>query len=400
MKATRSPSARSRFRSWSGANLSGNPDRSSDRITPILQFGTSRFLQAHVDLFISDAMAGGQDVGPITVVQTTGSADRAGRLAAFDGRPIPIVVRGLENGKPVERTEYTRSVVRGLSAHDNWDETERVFVEEARIVISNTGDSGYRMEPDEAVGDGLPGSFPGKLTKLLAARWAVNGRPLILFPCELISGNGRVLRDLCDGIAQRSGLPEQFRAWMKGSCVWANSLVDRIVSEALEPAGAVAEPYALWAIEKQDRLVPPCTHRFIKIVDDLSVTERLKLFILNLGHTCLAERWLADRRPEGETVKEMLGEPATRRYLDAIYDEEVLQVFAAAGINEAPAYRATVMERFSNPFLKHRLSDIATSHATKKERRIGGLRTLASEVAPGLTLPRLTAIARSGMVGL
>src|SRR5689334_11657766 len=71
-------------------------------ITSIIQFGTSRFLQAHVDLFVSDARAAGEDVGPITVVQTTGNTGRAGRLAAFDGRPIPIVVRGLEKGRPVE----------------------------------------------------------------------------------------------------------------------------------------------------------------------------------------------------------------------------------------------------------------------------------------------------------
>ena len=74
--------------------------------TPIVQFGTSRFLQAQADLFISDAMRAGQAVGPVTVVQTSGSADRAGRLAAFDGRPLPIVIRGLENGEPVERTEH------------------------------------------------------------------------------------------------------------------------------------------------------------------------------------------------------------------------------------------------------------------------------------------------------
>jgi tagaturonate reductase len=105
-------------------------------------------------------------------------------------------------------------------------------------------------------------------------------------------------------IATRSGLSPDFVGWLENDCVWANSLVDRIVSGALEPAGAVAEPYALWAIERQRRLVAPCRHPAIKMVDDLAVTERLKLFILNLGHTCLAEAWSADRRPPGETVRE------------------------------------------------------------------------------------------------
>ena len=72
---------------------------------------------------------------------------------------------------------------------------------------------------------------------------------------------------------------------------WANSLVDRIVSEPLAPAGAVAEPYALWAIEDQPGLVTPCRHPAIVVTNDLRPYLRLKLFILNLGHTYLAEVW-------------------------------------------------------------------------------------------------------------
>ena len=37
----------------------------------IVQFGTSRFLQAHADLFVHEARAAGQAIGPITVVKTT-----------------------------------------------------------------------------------------------------------------------------------------------------------------------------------------------------------------------------------------------------------------------------------------------------------------------------------------
>ena len=366
--------------------------------TPIIQFGTSRFLQAHVDLFVSDAHAAGQDAGPITVVQTTSDAGRTGRLAAFDGRPIPIVVRGLDKGVPVERTEYTRSIRRGLAAVADWPEIERIFVEEARYAISNTGESGYDIGK-ELVGETVPQAFPVKLTKLLYARWEKTGVPLTLLPCELITSNGKMLRSICARVAERSALPAEFIAWLERDCVWGNSLVDRIVSAALEPAGAVAEPYALWAIEKQERLKPPCSHPAIRLVDDLGVTERLKLFILNLGHTCLAERWIVDRRPPGETVRLCLAEPAMRSFLDRIYDGEVLPVFAAAGIGDAPAYRASVIERFLNPFLAHRLSDIAQHHAAKKVRRIGGLRKLAAEVAPGLDLPVLSAIETSAVGG-
>jgi tagaturonate reductase len=365
--------------------------------TPIVQFGTSRFLQAHADLFLSDAMREGQTVGPVTVVQTTGAADRAARLAAFDGRPLPIVVRGLEDGHPVERTEYTTCLVRGLSTARDWDEIERIVVAEADQIITNAGDSGFRMPEGETIGDGIPTSFPAKLTKFLAARWRRSGKPLTVFATELVPDNGIVLRGLCAGVAERSGLPPTFAAWLGDDCVFPNSLVDRITTTALEPAGAVTEPYALWAIERQPRLAMPFTHRNVRVVDDLKVIERLKLFLLNLPHTCLAERWLADGRRSDEVVREIVADPAIRAWLDALYDEELLPVFAAAGVEEAPAYRATVIDRFRNPFLDHRLSDIILNHRDKKAWRIGGFIKWAGDVAPGVALPRLEAIRDSGL---
>ena len=141
----------------------------------------------------------------------------------------------------------------------------------------------------------------------------------------------------------------------------------------------------------------PFTHPAVRVVDDLKVTERLKLFLLNLPHTCLAERWLADGRRKDETVREIVADPKIRAWLDALYDEEILPVFAAAGIAEAPAYRATVIDRFLNPFLDHRLSDIIMNHRDKKERRIGGFIAWASEVAPESRLDRLRAIGASGL---
>jgi tagaturonate reductase len=56
-----------------------------------------------------------------------------------------------------------------------------------------------------------------------------------------------------------------------------------------------------------------------------------------------------------------------------IYHAEVVPGFKARGLEqEATAYMATTLDRFDNPFLDHRLSDIAGGHATKVHRRIGG----------------------------
>ena len=86
-----------------------------------------------------------------------------------------------------------------------------------------------------------------------------------------------------------------FIDYLTKRCVWVNSLVDRIVSEAIQPVGAIAEPYALWAIERQAGMVLPCEHEDIVVTDDLAHYERLKLLLLNLGHTMLVESWLNAR---------------------------------------------------------------------------------------------------------
>jgi tagaturonate reductase len=59
--------------------------------TPVIQFGTSRFLQAHADLFLPE----GSPARTITVVQTSGDAGRARRLAALSaGEGYPVCVPG------------------------------------------------------------------------------------------------------------------------------------------------------------------------------------------------------------------------------------------------------------------------------------------------------------------
>jgi tagaturonate reductase len=49
----------------------------------------------------------------------------------------------------------------------------------------------------------------------------------------------------------------------------------------------------------------------------------------------------------------------------------------------------TVIERFSNPFLKHRLADIAQNHEEKVRRRILMVREHSRSLFPDKTTPLL-----------
>ena len=369
---------------------------------PILQFGTSRFLQAHVDLFVSQALARGEGLGGIAVVQTTHSAESAARVAALaTGGGYPVRIRGISRGQAIDQTLRGDAVREALNADAQWPRVLALACG-AQVIVSNTGDRGYQLDPQDTAAllaepDRVPRSFPAKLLVLLHARWRQRPEaPLSIYPCELVSRNGDTLREIVATLGAQWALPAGFIAWLRTHCRWANSLVDRIVSEALHPVGAVAEPYALWAIERQPGLVLPCTHESVLLTDDLPHHERLKLLLLNLGHTFLAERWLQGRRPPEETVLQAMTDPALRAELEALWADEVLPLFGALGQRaEALDYLAELRDRLLNPFLAHRMADIAQNHAQKKQRRLAPAVALARELKLPLAQTRLRAALES-----
>lgn len=343
--------------------------------TPILQFGTSRFLQAHADLFVSEAMARGEALGGITVVQTTASTERSHRLAALaTPSGFPVHIRGKKDGVVVDSVTTVNSVKRALSIHAGWEEAAHIAAHESKVMICNTADKGYDIsEERQSLPEGVPASFPGKLTVLLKNRFETSGAALTILPAELISRNGDVLKSIVQTLAERWRLSPAFVDWLDGNVIFSNTLVDRIVSEPIEPAGAVAEPYALWAIERRVGQVLPCTHADIVLAEDISSYEHLKLFILNLGHTILTDGWLNSDLPRDLTVRELIADQTHRGRLLEAYEDDILPGFARMGLGEqARTYVVQTLERFENPFLNHRLSDIAQNHEEKIRRRAGG----------------------------
>ncbi|AXI47625.1 D-mannonate oxidoreductase [Sulfitobacter sp. SK012] len=359
--------------------------------TPILQFGTSRFLQAHADLFVSQAMEEGQDVGPITVVQSSGDPSRTTRLAALVGS-YPVRIEGLVHGERVQETLDVKSVSRTLSTASQWDEVVRIFVQDAQIVLSNTGDAGFAPRLSDGSSTFKQAmSYPAKLTQLLRLRFAAGAAPIQIMPMELIVDNGTVLKARVMELA-KDDAPD-FLAYLERNVTWVNSLVDRIVSQPLEPAGAVAEAYALWAIEDQPGLVIPCRHPAVQVVASLADIEALKLFVLNLGHTFLADRWRARGGKDDVLVRHLVNDANELGQLRHVLHHEVRTAFVAADLAEQfDAYVITTLERFANPFLDHRIADIAQNHPQKVARRIAAMLAWAKDRGDLSPKPILAAI--------
>ena len=340
----------------------------------IVQFGTGRFLLAHVDALVSESLEKGDSDERILVVQssTREEGKRKARLLA-EQRRYPVRIRGRRDGETIDREQTVDSVAGCLIAAEQWDALKRHVVEHARIIVSNTADNGYDIGDDSSLA-AVPASFPGKLTHLLRARFEAGNDGLTILPCELIEQNARQLKSLVTTMARRDGKTmadnAAFLDWLDNRCVWADTLVDRIVSAPIEPLGAIAEPYALWAIARQPGMAIPCVHPDVEIVDDIAPQAMCKLHILNLAHTYLVDRWQHAGRPV-EFVREAMECAALVDPLRAALEEEVLPTLAAElPMNQLEPYLAVTMERFANPFLDHRLDDIAQHHAAKLQRRL------------------------------
>ncbi|EPJ48206.1 MAG: hypothetical protein OFPI_30760 [Osedax symbiont Rs2] len=366
----------------------------------IMQFGTSRFLQAHVDYFVSHSLAQGHSKAPVQVVQSSDSPAGGSRVAAMNScTSYPVRIQGIKDGAVIDTQEQISSICGALQANTDWPKIVEIFCKQVTHVVSNTADQGYLLNDSDSLGSVLPKSFPAKLLQLLEARYRHNAEPVTIMPCELVANNGDVLKALVLSLAVDWQLNEKFMHWLADDCLWVNSLVDRIVSESIEPLGAVAEPYALWALEKQDGLVLPCQHPAIRLVDDLLPLETLKLSVLNLSHSFMVDVWQQLDNSEVQTVVQAMQDAYLRGQLEQVLHDEVLPVLRAMQLGEdIEAYVASVIERFLNPFLAHKLADIAQNHQSKVERRILPLVQQAAQLLPELAMPKLRqCLARNGL---
>ncbi len=338
----------------------------------VLQFGTGRFLRAFVDLFLQELNQSGGPRAEAVVVQSTGR-DRVDAFRTSGGR-YHVAIRGLEKGLTVDRLVEVASVGQAFSAEHDW---QRVL-EVARLptlvaIVSNATEAGFALESGDEPSNDPPRSFPAKLLKVLAARFESGLAGVAILPCELLEDNAQRLRQLVLQQAARWKLARPLLDWLADACPWCDTLVDRIVSApraddpmaAADPLFAVAEPFALWLLAKKD--VPLfLRHPAVKAVEALEPYYLRKVRILNGAHTALVAKALPLGFP---TVREAMLNPDLRRWLEALLFEEIVPTLE--GRTEQPEqFARQCLERLANPFLEHRLADIALAHETKLRTRL------------------------------
>lgn len=362
-----------------------------ERPVKVLQFGEGNFLRAFVDYMFDVANEKTDFNGGIVIVKPI----EFGSLERFHNQECQytLQLRGFENGEPKKVTRIISSVVDAVAAIEDYEKyVEYALTDTLRYVVSNTTEAGIVYDETDQFEACPPKTFPGKLTKLLYQRFEkFNGakdKGLIVIPCELIADNGIELKKCIMQFIELWNLSEEFKNWVDNACSFCPTLVDRIVpgyprdeaEELCKEFGyedqliVTAETFGLWVIESDKNLSLedlrkelPFEEAGLNVVftkDHHPYKER-KVRILNGSHTSFV---LASYLAGNDIVKESMDDKTVRKFMEETLYDEVIPTLSLTE-EDCKEFAAAVIERFQNPFVKHKLLDISLNSVSKWEAR-------------------------------
>ncbi|WP_422660538.1 tagaturonate reductase [Paenibacillus sp. EC2-1] len=356
----------------------------------ILQIGEGNFLRGFVDWMIYICRSQRLFRGSIAVTQPrpAGKAN-IDKLIVQNGI-YTLVTQGMDQGSLVMKKETIQVFSQMFDPYAEWSRLiELAISPDLRFIVSNTTEAGLTYRQEELTYGQPILSYPGKIAYLLHERYqAFQGNPekgLILLPCELLERNGDVLKAAVLRYAEDWHFSASFRDWINKHNRFLNSLVDRIVTGYPDEEQAeawfeawgyrdsmlcTAEPYHLWAIEAEEEMEALLPFRKAGLnvhwTKDLTPFQQQKVRILNGSHTWMAPLGLLNGI---EHVREFMEHPqfgewvrntVLRNILPTLpYDEEELHIYAKS-----------VFDRFGNPYINHRLADIAMNSISKFRTRL------------------------------
>lgn len=358
-------------------------NKNADKPIYIAQFGEGNFLRAFVDWMVDLANNNGDMNGSIAIVLPV----PFGTTKTFDEQDnmYTLVMRGNENGHAVEKTHVVTSISKCIQPYEDYEAYLKLAREEnIKVVVSNTTEAGIMYDAEDKFENTPPTSFPGKVVAFLYERYKTfNGdaqKGLLFLPVELIDDNGKNLKKIVLRLIEEWNLEEDFYNWVENCNYFASTLVDRIVTgyprdeaQQLEEKLAYedklivcSELFNLWAIEIDDKwskFFPiDKTEANIKFIDDIAPYKKQKVRILNGGHTSTV---LAAFLAGHNTVGEFMEDETYVSFLKEIIYDEVVPLLDELPKEEVISFADSVFERFSNPYIKHKLLDISLNSCSK-----------------------------------
>ncbi len=353
----------------------------------IMQVGEGNFLTSFFDWMVDQAIKAGKYNGSIALTCPLNYDGKINTLNSQD-KLYTVVQRGFKGDTEIFEQDIISVFSKVFNYNAEWDTFMNIAEQESLdVVISNTTEAGLAYKNVSLENVATEGLYPGKLTAFLMHRFNTLGnisKKLLIFPCELVAENGRVLKEFVAKHAEDFGASEEFKTWVNENCVFLNNLVDRIVpgypredAQAYfdrfgykDEAMSMCEPFFLWAIEGSEELdkILPLKESGLNVqwLESLHDTQLLKVRILNGSHTLITPQSIlkgfnqVDEVVENEEMKEYLNETLQKEILPSLKNK--------TGNKEE--FASTVLGRFRNLHIKHKLESISMNSVSKFQNRL------------------------------
>lgn len=342
----------------------------------VIQFGEGGFLRGFVDWMLNRINKKSDFNGSVVVVQPI-EAGMCDTLTAQN-----CVYTHLIRGAEGVEADVIDVISRCVKPYEDFEEYLRLAQNpDFRFIVSNTTESGIVFSDEDKITDAPPKTFPAKLTLLLKKRYELGLGGFIFLPCELIDRNGDNLKACVLKYADLWELGDGFKRWIENENVFTNTLVDRINTgypkgEELDLGYEdkmlnTSEFFHLWVIETDydiERELPFSSADLNVIVtrDKLEMYRTRKVRILNGAHTSLVPYALLSGF---DTVKSCIDNELMREHVRKCVFDEIIPTLDLPR-DELENYATSVIERFSNPYIKHYLSSIALNSVSKFKVRV------------------------------
>ncbi|KES16281.1 Mannitol-1-phosphate/altronate dehydrogenase [Gilliamella apis SCGC AB-598-P17] len=360
-------------------------------VARIIHIGFGAFHRAHQALFTDRLLNKGNSDWAICEVNIVG-----GEELINDIRKQDHLYTVLEKGATSKQAYIIGSVKESLLAPI--DGIEAILAKMAdpvvEIVSLTVTEKGYCMLPG---GAGLdlnnqliksdlssltkPMSAPGVIVEALYRRMQRGLKSFTALSCDNMPENGLVLKKAILDLA--NARDPELAKWIETNTTFPCTMVDRIVPAAtaetlteiqdvlggmFDPCGIACEPFIQWVIEDNFVTARPNWNEVgAEFVDNVVPYEEMKLRMLNGSHSFLAYLgYLAGYEHINDCMNDESYKQAT---LSLMLQQQAPTLNVPPQVN-LQQYAEKLIERFSNPSLKHRTWQIAMDGTQKLPQRM------------------------------
>ena len=380
--------------SLNSTSLNGLPDRVKhpkyDRSTVkqgIVHIGVGGFHRSHQAYFINKILSGGENTewGICGIGLREADQKIYKTLSNQDGL-YNLITRHPDS---TIETEIIGSIVNFIWAYRDPEEAlKKLSDPETKIVSLTITEGGYNF--DSSTGEfnlshpdvkhdfdkkNTPKTVFGFLTE--AARRRMNGGhpSFTVMSCDNIQHNGDVAKKMFLSFAKHQDL--EVYHWMLNNTTFPNSMVDRITPittdedlnylqneySIIDRWPVNCEPFIQWVLEDNfSSTRPPLENVGVQLVEDVKPYEKMKLRLLNAGHSVLGIPGSLHGHP---TINSCMEDPVFRTFMRKFMDVEATPTLDPVPGVKLSEYKDSLEERFGNRNIKDTVERICSESSAK-----------------------------------